>query len=77
MEEATEFVQRVKNGGTLPLITSCSPGLGKILRAPIIPDMIPNLSSCKSPQQMFGALTKTYYAEKMGLDPNDIVCVSA
>lgn len=75
MEEATEFVQRVKNGGTLPLITSCSPGWVKFCET-YYPDMIPNLSSCKSPQQMFGALTKTYYAEKMGLDPHDIVCVS-
>ena len=72
MEEATEFVQRVKNGGTLPLITSCSPGWVKFCET-YYPDMIPNLSSCKSPQQMFG---KTYYAEKMGLDPHDIVCVS-
>ena len=75
MEEATEFVHRVKNGGALPLITSCSPGWVKFCET-YYPDMIPNLSSCKSPQQMFGALTKTYYAEKMGLDPHDIVCVS-
>ena len=75
MEEATEFVHRVTNGGALPLITSCSPGWVKFCET-YYPDMIPNLSSCKSPQQMFGALTKTYYAEKMGLDPHDIVCVS-
>ena len=75
MEEATEFVHRVKNGGALPLITSCSPGWVKFCET-YYPDMIPNLSSCKSPQQMFGALTKTYSAEKMGLDPHDIVCVS-
>ena len=75
MEEATEFVHRVKNGGALPLITSCSPGWVKFCET-YYPDMIPNLSSCKSPQQMFGALTKTYYAEKMGLDPRNIVCVS-
>lgn len=75
MEEATEFVHRVKNGGALPLITSCSPGWVKFCET-YYPDMIPNLSSCKSPQQMFGALTKTYYAQKMGLDPHDIVCVS-
>ena len=75
MEEATEFVHRVKNGGALPLITSCSPGWVKFCET-YYPDMIPNLSSCKSPQQMFGALTKTYYAEKMGLDPHDLVCVS-
>ncbi len=75
MEEATEFVERVKNGGVLPLITSCSPGWVKFCET-YYPDMIPNLSSCKSPQQMFGALTKTYYAQKMGLDARDIVCVS-
>ena len=75
MEEATEFVHRVKNGGALPLITSCSPGWVKFCET-YYPDMIPNLSSCKSPQQMFGALTKTYYAEKMGVDPHNIVCVS-
>ena len=75
MEEATEFVHRVQNGGALPLITSCSPGWVKFCET-YYPDMIPNLSSCKSPQQMFGALTKTYYAQKMGLDPHDIVCVS-
>ncbi len=75
MEEATEFVHRVKNGGALPLITSCSPGWVKFCET-YYPEMIPNLSSCKSPQQMFGALTKTYYAEKLGLDPHDIVCVS-
>ena len=75
MEEATEFVERVKTGGTLPMITSCSPGWVKFCET-YYPDMIPNLSSCKSPQQMLGALTKTYYAQKMGLDAKDIVCVS-
>ena len=75
MEEATEFLDRVKNGGVLPLITSCSPGWIKYCEH-YFPDMTENLSSCKSPQQMFGAVTKTYYAEKMGLDPKDIVCVS-
>ena len=75
MEEATEFVHRVKNGGGLPMITSCSPGWVKFCET-YYPDMIPNLSSCKSPQGMFGALTKTYYAEKMGLDPRNIVSVS-
>ena len=75
MEEATEFVHRVKNGGVLPMITSCSPGW-VIFCETYYPDMIPNLSSCKSPQGMFGALTKTYYAEKMGLDPRNIVSVS-
>lgn len=75
MEEATEFLDRVKNGGKLPLITSCSPGWVKFCEH-YFPDMIENLSSCKSPQQMFGATAKTYYAEKMGLDPKNIVMVS-
>ena len=75
MEEATEFLDRVKNNGVLPLITSCSPGWIKYCEH-YYPDMIDNLSSCKSPQQMFGAITKTYYAEKMGLDPKKIVMVS-
>ena len=75
MEEANEFIERVQNGGTLPMITSCSPGWVKFCEH-YYPDMIDNLSSCKSPQQMFGAITKTYYAEKMGLDPKNIVVVS-
>ncbi|MBE5934475.1 MAG: 4Fe-4S dicluster domain-containing protein [Lachnospiraceae bacterium] len=75
MEEAHEFLDRVQNGGTLPLITSCSPGWIKYCEH-YFPDMTENLSSCKSPQQMFGAITKTYYAEKMGIDPKNIVCVS-
>lgn len=75
MEEATEFIDRVQNGGVLPLITSCSPGWIKYCEH-YYPDMLDNLSSCKSPQQMFGAITKTYYANKMGLDPKDIVMVS-
>lgn len=75
MEEATEFIDRVKNGGTLPMITSCSPGWIKFCEH-YYPEFIPNLSSCKSPQQMTGAIIKTYYAEKEGLDPKDIVVVS-
>lgn len=75
MEEANEFLERVKNGGTLPLITSCSPGWVKFCEH-FYPDMIDHLSSCKSPQQMFGAIVKTYYAEKMGIDPSKIVSVS-
>lgn len=75
MEEANEFIHRVQNGGVLPLITSCSPGWVKYCEH-YFPDMTENLSSCKSPQQMFGAITKTYYAEKMGIDPKDIVMVS-
>lgn len=75
MEEAHEFLDRVQNGGTLPLITSCSPGWIKYCES-YFPDMIDHLSTCKSPQQMFGAIAKTYYAEKMGLDPKDIYMVS-
>lgn len=75
MEEAHEFLDRVQNGGTLPLITSCSPGWIKYCEH-YFPDMTENLSSCKSPQQMFGAIAKSYYAEKAGIDKNDIVSVS-
>ena len=75
MEEATEFIDRFSNGGVLPLITSCSPGWVKYCEH-YFPDMTENLSSCKSPQQMFGAIAKSYYAEKMGIDPKSIVMVS-
>ncbi|HAX39802.1 MAG TPA: ferredoxin, partial [Clostridiales bacterium] len=75
MEEGTELLNRLQNGGKLPLITSCSPGWVKFCEY-YFPDMIENLSSCKSPQQMFGALVKTYYAEKMGIDPKDLFVVS-
>lgn len=75
MEEAYEFLGRVKNGGVLPMMTSCSPGWIKYCEH-YYPDQLEHLSSCKSPQQMFGAIAKTYYAEKMGIDPKDIVCVS-
>lgn len=75
MEEAHEFIERVQNGGVLPMMTSCSPGWIKYCEH-YYPDQLAHLSSCKSPQQMFGAITKTYYAEKMGIDPKDIVCVS-
>ena len=75
VEEANELVERIKNGGTLPMITSCSPGWVKFCEL-YYPDMLAHLSSCKSPQQMGGAVIKTYYAEKMGIDPKDIICVS-
>lgn len=75
MEEATEFIDRVENGGQLPLITSCSPGWIKYCEH-YFPDMIPNLSTCKSPQQMFGAISKTYYSKIAGIDPKDIITVS-
>ena len=75
MEEATEFIHRVKNGGTLPMITSCSPGWVKFCEH-YYPDLVDNLSTCKSPQNMTGALIKTWYAQKEGIDPNNIVSVS-
>ncbi len=75
MEEANEFIERVQNGGVLPMITSCSPGWVKYCEH-YFPDMTENLSTCKSPQQMFGAIAKSYYAEKAGIDPKDIVSVS-
>ena len=76
MEEATEFLERMKSGKNLPLITSCSPGWIKFCEH-YFPEFTDNLSTCKSPQQMFGAMYKTYYARKRGLDPADIVFVSA
>ena len=75
MEEGTEFLGRLKNGGTLPMVTSCSPAWIKFCEHNF-PDLLGNLSTCKSPQQMFGAVCKTYYAEKIGVDPKDIVVVS-
>jgi len=75
MEEGHELLHRLQNGGALPMITSCSPGWVKYIEHNY-PELIPHVSSCKSPQQMFGALAKTYYAEKAGLDPADIVVVS-
>ncbi len=75
MEEGTEFLDRLQNNGPLPLITSCSPGWIKFAEY-YYPEFIRNLSSCKSPQGMFGSLMKTYYAEKMNLNPEDIYVVS-
>lgn len=75
LEEGYEFIDRVTNGGVLPMITSCSPAWIKFIEHNY-PDFLANLSSCKSPQQMFGAITKTYYAEKIGVDPKDMVVVS-
>ncbi len=74
MEEAGEFLERIKNHGTLPLITSCSPGWIKYCEHNY-PEFIQNLSSCKSPQQMFGAIAKTWYAEQNGIDPSKIYVV--
>ena len=75
VEEANELVERVTKGGVLPMITSCSPGWVKFAEH-YFPDMLPHLSSCKSPQQMFGGALKTYWAEKNGIDPAKIVSVS-
>lgn len=75
MEEGTELLNRIKNGGVLPMITSCSPGWIKYCEY-FYPDFIPNLSTCKSPNQMQGAVTKTYFARQNDLDPRDIYVVS-
>ena len=75
LEEANELVDRVKNGGVLPMITSCSPGWIKFCEHQY-PDFLPNLSTCKSPHEMEGAVIKSYFAEKEGIDPKDIVVVS-
>jgi NADP-reducing hydrogenase subunit HndD len=75
MEEGSEFVHRVKTGGVLPMLTSCSPGWIKFVEQ-FYPDFIPNLSTCKSPQQMMGALVKSFFADREKLDPANIVSVS-
>jgi len=75
IEEGTELVSRLKSGKNLPLITSCSPGWIKFMET-FFHDMIPHMSTAKSPQQMFGALAKTYYAELKGIPPEKIVSVS-
>lgn len=75
MEEGTELIDRIRGGGVLPLITSCSPGWIKFCEHNY-PEMIPNLSTCKSPQQMMGAVIKSYFAEKNGINPAKIVVVS-
>ncbi len=75
MEEGHEFVHRLRNGGVLPMITSCSPGWVNMIEMKY-PELLPHLSTAKSPQQMFGAVAKTYYAERAGLDPAKIVSVS-
>ena len=75
MEETGELIRRIKSNGVLPLMTSCSPGWINYVEKHK-PELIPNLSSCKSPQQMFGAILKTYYAEKENIDYKDIVSVS-
>ena len=75
MEEGHELLGRINNSGTLPMITSCSPGWIKFCEH-YFPEFIPNLSSCKSPHTMFGALIKSYYAQKEGIKPEDIYVVS-
>ena len=75
MEEGTELLGRIKNGGVLPMITSCSPGWIKYCET-FYPEFIPNLSSCKSPHEMMGAVVKSYFAEKEGIDPKNIYVVS-
>ena len=75
MEEGTELLNRINSGGVLPMITSCSPGWIKYCET-FYPDFIPNLSTCKSPNQMQGAVTKTYFARQNDLDPRDIYVVS-
>ncbi len=75
MEEASELVHRIKNGGKLPMMTSCSPGWVKFVEQHY-PEMCENISTCKSPQQMLGALVKSFYAEREGIDPKKIYSVS-
>jgi iron-only hydrogenase group A len=75
MEEASELAHRIQTGGTLPMFTSCSPGWIKFVEQSY-PELIPNLSTCKSPQQMMGAVIKSYFADREKLDPKNIVCVS-
>lgn len=75
MEEGHELIRRIQNGGVLPMITSCSPGWIKYIEH-FYPEQLAHLSSCKSPQQMFGAIAKTYYAQQAGLDPRNIRVVS-
>jgi iron-only hydrogenase group A len=75
MEEGHELIERLTHKGVLPLITSCSPGWIKFVEH-FFPKALPNVSTCKSPQQMFGAIAKTYYAQKMKIDPRKLVVVS-
>jgi NADH-quinone oxidoreductase subunit G/NADP-reducing hydrogenase subunit HndD len=75
MEEASELAHRIASGGTLPMFTSCSPGWIKFVEQ-FYPQFIPNLSTCKSPQQMMGAIIKSYFAERESIDPKRIVSVS-
>lgn len=75
MEEGSELIQRITEGGPLPMFTSCSPGWIKFVEQ-FYPELLPNVSTCKSPQQMMGAVIKTFFARRENLDPKDIVSVS-
>lgn len=75
MEEGHELLERMQTGGVLPMITSCSPGWINYIEQ-YYPELLPHVSTCKSPQQMFGAVAKTYYAQQAGINPADIVVVS-
>jgi NADH-quinone oxidoreductase subunit G/NADP-reducing hydrogenase subunit HndD len=75
MEETSELIDRIKTGGTLPMLTSCSPGWVKFVEE-FYPEFLPNVSTCKSPQQMMGAVIKRFWAERMGLDPQKVFSVS-
>lgn len=75
MEEANEFIERVKDGGILPMATSCCPAWVRYVEMNY-PNELKHLSSCKSPHQMFGAIIKSYYAKKNGIDPSKIYVVS-
>ena len=75
MEEANELLDRIQNGGKLPMFTSCCPGWIKFAEH-YYPELLPNLSTCKSPQEMFSAVLKTYYCEKNGIDPKKLYVVS-
>ena len=76
MEEGTEFIERFTHPGSapMPMFTSCCPGWMRFVKTQA-PELLGNISTCKSPQQMFGAITKTYFAEKMGIDPANLLCV--
>lgn len=75
MEEGTELLNRIKNKGVLPMLTSCSPGWINYIEQ-YYPELLPHLSTAKSPQAMYGALVKSYYAEANNIDPKDIFVVS-
>lgn len=75
MEEGSELIERIKNGGKMPMFTSCCPGWVRFVKSEY-PEFLDNLSTAKSPQQMFGAVVKSYFAEKIGVNPKNLFCVS-